>query len=390
MITKDEFLALYEKYMSGQCTDAEKQLLDAYRDEMLLAEEGWDDEDANEADVRARIWQRLNQNRKVVPISKHKIYKSRWLQIAAVLLVALSAGLLFIPAKKNQETGNVNLTANNHPKPIVPGSNKAYLTLANGSQIVLDDAKNGALANQSAVTVNKTGNGVVVYKFDRKAGEKGQKDIPEINTITTPRGGQYQVILADGTKVQLNAASSIRFPEFFNGTNREVELTGEAYFEVAKDKAHPFIVKANGTQVQVFGTHFNINAYNDNQEITTTLLEGSVKMSKGQAAVMLLPGQQGSVNQNGSSIKVQKADVEANMAWINGFFVFHDQSIVNIMKQVSRWYNVDIEYQDAQVQENEFGGTISKYKDIKELLDNIKLTGSIHYKIEGRRVIIMK
>src|SRR5689334_191843 len=130
MITKDEFLALYEKYMSGQCTDAEKQLLDAYRDEMLLAEEGWDDEDANEADVRARIWQRLNQNRKVVPISKHKIYKSRWLQIAAVLLVALSAGLLFIPAKKNQETGNVNLTANNHPKPIVPGSNKAYLTLA--------------------------------------------------------------------------------------------------------------------------------------------------------------------------------------------------------------------------------------------------------------------
>jgi ferric-dicitrate binding protein FerR (iron transport regulator) len=113
-------------------------------------------------------------------------------------------------------------------------------------------------------------------------------------------------------------------------------------------------------------------------------------MSKGTVAVMLLPGQQGTVNQNGSSIKVSQADVEANMAWINGFFVFHDQSIINIMRQVSRWYDVDIQYQDAEVQENEFGGTISKYKDIKELLDNIKLTGSIHYKIEGRRVIIMK
>jgi ferric-dicitrate binding protein FerR (iron transport regulator) len=223
-----------------------------------------------------------------------------------------------------------------------------------------------------------------------KPGGQGSAAVPEINTITTPRGGQYQVILEDGTKVQLNAASSIKFPEFFNGANREIELDGEAYFEVAKDKAHPFIVKANGTQVQVFGTHFNINAYSDNPDITTTLLEGSVKMSKGTAAVMLLPGQQGIVNQNGSSIKVSQADIEANMAWINGFFIFHDQNIINIMRQVSRWYDVDIQYQDAEVQENEFGGTISKYKDIKELLDNIKLTGSIHYKIEGRRVIIMK
>ncbi|HEX8020214.1 FecR family protein, partial [Mucilaginibacter sp.] len=289
--------------------------------------------------------------------------------------------------KKNNDT---NIIAKKDETTILPGSNKAYLTLANGSKIVLDDAKNGQLAASAGVKVSKAANGVVVYKFDMKPGGQGSAAVPEINTITTPRGGQYQVILEDGTKVQLNAASSIKFPELFNGANREIELDGEAYFEVAKDKAHPFIVKANGTQVQVFGTHFNINAYNDNPDITTTLLEGSVKMSKGTAAVMLLPGQQGTVNQNGSSIKVSQADVEANMAWINGFFIFHDQSIINIMKQVSRWYDVDIQYQDAEVQENEFGGTISKYKDIKELLDNIKLTGSIHYKIEGRRVIIMK
>ena len=389
MITKNEFLALYEKYMSGQCTDAEKQLLDAYRDEMQLADEVWDDEEVSEADVHARIWKKLTESRqKATVIKPLKQTSYKWLWAAASLVaIAVLAGLLFMPTKKDNTTGTI---VKNTKTTILPGSNKAYLTLANGNKIVLDDAKNGQLAAGMGVKVSKAANGLVVYKFDRKPNEQGQAGIPQINTITTPRGGQYQVVLEDGTKVQLNAASSIKFPEYFTGANREIELNGEAYFEVARDKAHPFIVKANSTQVQVFGTHFNINAYSDNDDITTTLLEGSVKMSKGTASVMLLPGQQGTVNQNGSSIKVQKADVEVNMAWINGFFIFHDQSIVNIMKQVSRWYDVDIEYQDTQVQENEFGGTISKYKDIKELLDNIKLTGSIHYKIEGRRVIIMK
>jgi ferric-dicitrate binding protein FerR (iron transport regulator) len=388
MITKEEFLVLYQKYLDGECSPAEKELLAAYSDDMHLPDDVWTEQDTNPLEVRARIWQKLSENRREAIVIMPKRTNYRWLWAAASLaLMAVLAGLLFMPAKKNNAT---NIIAKKYETTILPGSNKAYLTLANGNKIVLDDAKNGQLAASAGVKVSKAANGVVVYKFDRKSGGQGHPAIPEINTITTPRGGQYQVILEDGTKVQLNAASSIKFPEFFNGSNREIELDGEAYFEVAKDKAHPFIVKANGTQVQVFGTHFNINAYSDNPDITTTLLEGSVKMSKGTAAVMLLPGQQGTVNQSGSSIKVSQADVEANMAWINGFFVFHDQSIINIMRQVSRWYDVDIQYQDAEVQENEFGGTISKYKDIKELLDNIKLTGSIHYKIEGRRVIIMK
>lgn len=388
MITKEEFLVLYQKYLDGECSPAEKELLAAYSDDMHLPDDVWTEQDTDPLEVRARIWQKLSENRREAIVVMPKRTNYRWLWAAASMaLMAVLAGLLFMPAKKNNAT---NIIAKKDKTIILPGSNKAYLTLANGNKIVLDDAKNGQLAASAGVKVSKAANGIVVYKFDRKPGGQGQAAIPEINTITTPRGGQYQVILEDGTKVQINAASSIRFPEFFNGANREIELDGEAYFEVAKDKAHPFIVKANGTQVQVFGTHFNINAYSDNPDITTTLLEGSVKMSKGTAAVMLLPGQQGTVNQNGSSIKVSQADVEANMAWINGFFVFHDQSIINIMRQVSRWYDVDIQYQDAEVQENEFGGTISKYKDIKELLDNIKLTGSIHYKIEGRRVIIMK
>ena len=389
MLTKNEFLALYEKYMSGQCTDAEKRLLDTYRDEMLLADEGWDDEEANEADVRARIWQRLSENRKVVPITRYKIYKSRWLQVAAVLLIGLLAGLLFIPAKKNQRTDNVNPTAITHQRPIVPGANKAYLTLANGSKIVLDDVKNGALPTQSGVKVSKTGNGILVYHFTRST-PKTDNTLPGFNTITTPRGGQYQVVLEDGTHVWLNAASSIRFPQTFNGHERLVELTGEAYFEVAKDRTHPFIVQTNGTKVLVFGTHFNINAYADNNNVTTTLLEGSVQMSNNSRATMLVPGEQGVSTKTGGAITVGRADIQQTMAWKNGFFIFHDLNIVEVMKQVSRWYDVDIEYQNEDVKNNEFGGTISRYKSITELLDIMQLTRSVHYKIEGRRVIIMK
>lgn len=230
---------------------------------------------------------------------------------------------------------------------------------------------------------------MLVYHFTNSNNNTTATTTPEFNTITTPRGGQYQVVLEDGTRVWLNAASSIRFPQAFIGVTREVELTGEAYFEVAKNKAKPFIVQANGTKVQVFGTHFNINAYGDNSNVTTTLLEGSVRMSSGSSAVMLAPGQQGDAV-NGATIKVSPADIQQTMAWKNGLFIFHDLNITEVMKQVGRWYDVDVEYRDDEVKKNEFGGTISKYKNITELLDVMVLTRSIHYKIEGRRVIIMK
>lgn len=390
MMTKDEFLALYEKYMRGQCTDAEKRLLETYRDDMLLAEDGWDDQQADEAEVRARIWQRLGESRGVGAARQRKLFYNRWFQVAAILVVALAAGLLFIPTKKHI-TGDNKLAVTAKPKPIVPGSDKAYLTLADGSKIVLDDAKNGALANQSGVKVSKSSNGVVVYAFNKSGQNKTDNNTPtEFNTITTPRGGQYQVILGDGTHVWLNAASSIRFPQSFNGPERLVELNGEAYFEVAKDKTHPFIVQANGAKVQVYGTHFDVNAYSDNNNVTATLLEGSIKLSNNSQATMLVPGQQGVSALTGGAINVSKADIQQTVAWKNGLFIFHDLNIREVMKQVGRWYDVDIEYKDEDVKSNEFGGTISRYKSITELLDNMQLTKSIHYKIEGRRVIIMR
>lgn len=389
MMTKNEFLALYEKYMSGQCTAAEKKQLDAYRDEMTLADESWDDDEVTESDVQNRIWQRLNDSRKVVPITKKKSNNYRWLQVAAILLATLFVWVFFMPGKKNQKIANVKLT-NIHKKTIVPGGNKAYLTLADGSHIVLNDAQSGALATGSGVKVNKIANGTLVYDVSGSADNNTSVITPEFNTITTPRGGQYQVVLADGTRIWLNAASSLKFPQAFTGKERLVELTGEAYFEVAKNKNHPFVVQANGTRVQVLGTHFNVNAYTDNDKLTTTLLEGSVQMSSNNATVMLQPGQQGVAMIGGATIKVGPADIQQVMAWKNGFFIFRDLNITEVMKQVARWYDIDVEYQDEDVKINEFGGTISKYKNINELLDVMVLTRSIHYKIEGRRVIIMK
>ncbi|GAA3967143.1 FecR family protein [Mucilaginibacter dorajii] len=385
MITKQEFLILYQKYMNGQCTPAEKALLDSYRDEMTLQADGWDDDTTNEQDVRNRIWQKLSESRNVVELKPRRSYTYQWLSAAAIILMVLFAGLLFVKRDKPKPQPTSQLA---QIKQIVPGGNKAYLTLANGTRIILDDAKKGQIAAQAGIQVSKTGNGMVVYHFSKTAA--AANTIPEINTITTPRGGQYKVELEDGTKVWLNAASSIKFPQAFTGNNREVELSGEAYFEVAKNKAKPFIVKANGTQVQVFGTHFNVNAYSDNSNVTTTLVEGSVRMSNAASAVMLMPGQQGTVAQNGAAIKVSKADTEESLAWVNGFFVFHDESIINVMKQVVRWYDVDVQYNDEDVKLNEFGGTISRYKNITELLNNMQLTGTIHYKIEGRRVILTK
>jgi ferric-dicitrate binding protein FerR (iron transport regulator) len=386
MITKEEFLTLYEKFNNGQCTPAEKELLDTYVDEMKLLEGGWGNDLIKEEDVHARIWQRLSKSRRVVPIAPQKGNKYLWLKVAAVLLLSFLIGLLFINNEKPKPQPTV---AKTKQKVILPGGNKAYLTMADGSRIILNDAKNGDLVTKPGLKVSKTSNGMLVYHINKTNGNTTVNAKPEYNTITTPRGGQYQVILDDGTKVWLNAASSLRFPQAFTGKQREVELTGEAYFEVAKNKAKPFMVQTNGTQVQVLGTHFNVNAYGDNNGVTTTLLEGSVRMASGKSTVMLTPGQQGITGKNGAPILVSNADMEETMAWKNGLFVFHDASIVNIMKQVSRWYDVDVEYLD-DVQYNEFGGVISKYKSITELLNIMELTRSIHYKIEGRRVIIMK
>jgi transmembrane sensor len=321
-------------------------------------------------------------------ISKNNIIKlyAGWVKIAAAILLFGTVGFYFV---QRQKQGAVkNKMAVNKSAKIVPGSNKAILTLATGKSIVLDSAANGALANLGKSQVNKVGDGKLVYDALPNAVHAGVSTIL-YNTLTIPAGGQYQVVLPDGTGVWLNSSSALSYPTEFSGNERRVKLTGEAYFEVAKNKDKPFYVEMNNVQVKVLGTHFNISAYADDNDLTTTLLEGSVQISKNGGLALLKPGQQAVIGSNANAITVSKANIKEAMAWKNGYFMFNDDNIVDIMKRVSRWYDVDIEYK-GNFGAQRFGGTFTRSKSITDLLKNLEQISNVHFKITGRRITVMQ
>ena len=301
---------------------------------------------------------------------------------AAAIFIAVSAGYYFykldnsIPLKESNKQ-----VVTKHDR--APGGNKATLTLANGTKISLTDAANGDLVKQSGISITKTANGQLVYKVS--AVQNSQKAI-EFNTITTPNGGQYQIVLPDGSKVWLNAASSLKFPTVFAGVQRKVELKGEAYFEVTKNKNMPFSVDANGTKVLVLGTHFNVMAYEDEKDVKTTLLEGSVKLTHSNAVAFLKPGQQGSIAKNEEEYKVSEADMASVMAWKNGYFLFDNASLPQLMRQISRWYDVDVIY-TSKIKEHEFVGEVSRNYSLMKILRILELS-EITFKLEGRTLIV--
>jgi hypothetical protein len=326
----------------------------------------------------------------IVPLpvgGKNNILKlyAGWVKIAAAVLIFASVGFYFV---SRQKMGAVKNEAGNITARIVPGSNKAILTLATGKSIVLDSAANGALANLGKSQVNKVGDGKLVYDVLPNATHAGVNAVL-YNTLTIPPGGQYQVVLPDGTQVWLNSSSSLSYPTEFAGNSRTVKLTGEAYFEVAKDKDKPFYVEMNNVQVKVLGTHFNISAYADDNDLTTTLLEGSVQISKNGSQALLKPGQQAVIGSNANAITVSKAHINEAMAWKNGYFMFNDDNIVDIMKKVSRWYDADIEYQ-GNFSSQRFGGTFTRSKSITGLLKNLEQISNVHFKVTGRRITVMQ
>ncbi|MFA6083232.1 FecR family protein [Mucilaginibacter sp.] len=310
---------------------------------------------------------------------------SIWKRIAvaaSVLFVLGIGGYFFIHHKQPQQVAVIQPLKND----IAPGKNAATLTLANGKKIILSDAIKGEIAKQAGVSVSKTANGQVVYTI---AGGNTPAD-NQFNTLSTARGETYKVNLPDGTQVWLNAASSLTYPTVFTNKIRKVELKGEGYFEVAKNKEKPFVVDANGVEIKVLGTHFNVSAYFDDQTITTTLIEGSIQMRHDHNVVLIKPGQQGVTAIDRGDISVQSADTEQAMAWTNGDFSFKDASIKDVMKIASRWYDVDVEYVGNNIKQKRLRGTVSRYKNITELLNNISFTSGIHYKIEGRKIILIK
>jgi len=301
----------------------------------------------------------------------------RWKKIVAaasiLLFISISGYVLRYKTTPN------NPIVDNRPlhNDIAPGGNKAILTLANGKQIVLTGAKNGTIAKQGGITVNKTDDGRVVYASSSTAIQNPK--LISYNSIETPRGGQYHLTLADGTLVWLNAASSIKYPTAFTGNERRVEITGEAYFEVKHNAAKPFRVVCNGQLVEDLGTHFNINAYSDENAVKTTLLEGSVAVSWAGQNKILKPGEQSQLE--GGNIRVANVNVDEVIAWKNGLFDFKDANIRTVMRQLARWYNVDVEYQ-GKIPEILFTGKLHRDVNASQVLDILSYF-KVHFKIEN-------
>ncbi|MDR6945105.1 FecR family protein [Mucilaginibacter pocheonensis] len=379
-MTQQEFIDLYERFASGNCTPEELKLLEEYRDGFQLKDLPWNAGMGDREEIKNEILKNLNER---ITSRPKKNFKKYWIAAAAIAVFAFST-IWMIERKDQTLTDTSNKVSLNKKGPVLPGFNKATLTLADGSNIDLNDSKKGVLSKQGGASVGKLNDGKIAYHV-KDAGEKAP--VASYNTITTPRGGQYQVVLSDGTSVWLNAASSLKFPTVFTGNERNVELTGEAYFEVAKNKKMPFKVAVNKMNIEVLGTHFNVNAYADDDAIKTTLLEGSVKLSIAGSQAMLKPGQQATLGQQ-QKFNIQTINTEEAIAWKKGYFIFDNENIQTIMKKISRWYDVEVVYK-GKIDERDFGGTVSRFDSVTGVLRSLELTGTVHFKLEGRRITVM-
>ena len=315
---------------------------------------------------------------------------------AVVLLVVTAAGLVWM------NYNNKNQVAVNIKNDVAPGGNKAVLTLADGSTIVLDNEKNGVVAQEGNAKVVKLKNGQLVYaKADDQTADANAP--VAYNTLSTPKGGQYNIELPDGSKVWLNAASSITYPTAFDAKERKVQVTGEAYFEVAKlvtakeGKRIPFLVdiknKTNGRdlgQVQVLGTHFNINAYDDEEAVKTTLLEGSVKVSTigNRQSAIIKPGEQASLSQTSQLSQPIPVQTDAVMAWKNGVFHFESADIKTVMRQVSRWYDVEVVYKRSLDNDDPLFFEVTRNTNLSDVLRVLNLAGGARYTIQDKKIIV--
>jgi len=308
-----------------------------------------------------------------------KPYPFRWARIAAAasVLLAISAGGYFLLHKKQAGVQ----TAHIQKQDIAPGQRQPILTLSGGQQIVLN-GRNGQLAVQGGASISKT-NGQLVYQQQTA----GADEPVTYNTVTNPRGSEaLHLVLTDGTEAWLNAASSITYPTEFNGKKRNIQMTGEVAFNVKYKKEQPFIVTANGQTTIDLGTTFDIKAYADEPQIKTSLLEGSISITKDKQTKIIKPGQQALA---GSSISVKAADMDEAFAWKNGYFVFNDENIQDIMRDISRWYDVEVSYQ-GDMSGKEFVGSVSRFKNVSEVLRKLEETGTVHFKTEGRRITVME
>lgn len=377
------FKELMEQFISGEITPEGKTMLLEMLDNPQYSEELnsilRDNFDSVEipsvsSEVTEKFIEELkgkmNASSKTEKTAVIKLFNWKKIAVAASILIAVGIGT-FVVFQKGDEAPVVAVSKQVNDK--APGKTGAILTLADGSKIVLDSLGNGLVANQNNTTVSKK-NGGLVYK-------SGNNSELVYNTMTTPRARQYNLELSDGTKVWLNASSSLTFPTSFASNERKVILTGEAYFEVAKDKKRPFRVSVNEMQVNVLGTHFNINAYDDEATINTTLLEGSVLLSEKSQKVLLKPGEQAQKQKKGTIVVNNKVNIDEVMGWKNGVFYFENANLQTVLREISRWYDVDVVFEKG-IPVRTFEGEIQRNLKLSQVLKILE-KNKVHFKIDG-------
>lgn len=374
---------LLDKYNRGLCSDEEKNLVETAFNRLLSSNtETYTLKEIEEADIRMRetIMAHLQTEKSV-----KKLLPS-WIKIVAAASIVITVGIsLFLYKSNNPEIIKKPIVNDALTNDVAPGKNRATLTLSDGRKVLLAAASNGQLAEQAGVKIRKTSDGQLIYESKTSDTKSVQ---PVSNTLSTANGETYALVLPDGSKVWLNAATSLKYPaSFANLKERVIELSGEAYFEVSKDKSRPFIVKSAEQEVKVLGTHFNINSYADEMYTRTTLLEGAVRVSIGSNYIALQPGKQVSLNKKQGNLVVSEVDVEEVMAWKNGNFVFMNEDIKSVMKKISRWYDVEVVY-EQDVSKKAVWGTISRFRNVSQVLNMLEMTGVVKFKIEGRRIIV--
>ncbi len=396
-MSKHQADELIHKYLQGETTPEEANLVEQwFQKELENSIHIPAKQRIEEADNRiaVNLINHINKDKKADRVINLWRYAA-----AAMVLLFISFGAYFIihkkEAKKQQIAQNsINVKALD----IAPGSNKATLTLADGKKIILSESQIGVLASEGSVAINKAQDGNVVYDASAKKSLTNQDDTKsntQFNILTTPRGGQFCVTLSDSTKIWLNASSSVKYPTVFRGSERIVELSGEAYFEVAHNKLKPFkvITSQNGErqEIQVLGTHFNVNSYNDETSTKTTLIQGSVRVSSQQNLsnntpnyIVLHPGQQSILTH--TKLSTQSVDTDEAIAWKKGYFQVNEADLGSIMRQLSRWYNIDVRYEEKSPTML-FHFRVSRNLKLSEVLKILELNG-VNFKIEGRTLIV--
>nr|WP_068891177.1 FecR family protein [Pedobacter panaciterrae] len=394
-----EINALFDRYKAGIATPEDLAFLESWYDEH--------NKDFSLVLSDTELGERLAEVRSKLPIGKFtdlptaKTGVKLWhgLIAAASLLIAMITIFYFIGNSKSEIEILREAAVN---AGIAPGGNKAILTLASGKKIVLTDATNGNIVNESGITITKTEDGKIIFKVNNS---ESNSEKTEWNTIETPKGGQYQIALADGSNVWLNAESKLKFPSVFSSRMRKVEVSGEAYFEITKKfitpnaERLPFVVISDLQEIEVLGTRFNVNNYKDEEAVKTTLLEGSVMIhypksnsnhpgSADLKGLILKPGQQSNMTKSGN-IKVDSVNAQQAVDWQKGYFEFHDENVYEIMRKVARWYDIKVIYEPG-LPMNGMGGTLSRFQDVSKVLDVMQSTGLVKFKIEGKKIYVRK